>query len=163
MAESTPRSSLSPDETEAFTILALRYLDCACSVEEIAQLRGAVAGSAVYRMLFVQVCRMQGQLHEIYAPKRAALEQNQEAARLSAHASTAQTAGAATGGTQRTAPSDPRSPARSSQQERQAEFPIEQDSPPDHPLEDPGAETVNRELTGEDTIHPEPKAPEKKS
>ena len=60
----------SPDELEALTALVLRYLDGACSAEEVRQLKAALAESAADRALFVQICRLHGELHEAHAPQR---------------------------------------------------------------------------------------------
>ena len=60
----------SSDELEALTALVLRYLDGACSAEEVRQLKAALADSAAGRALFVQVCRLHGELHEAHAPQR---------------------------------------------------------------------------------------------
>jgi hypothetical protein len=56
---------------EALTALVLRYLDGACSVEEVRRLKAVLADSAADRALFVQVCRLHGELHEAHAPQRA--------------------------------------------------------------------------------------------
>ncbi len=68
MAESKP--SLTPYDWNSYTILALRYLDGACSTDEVAQLKAALVEQPAVRELFVTVCRMHGHLHEAFAPKR---------------------------------------------------------------------------------------------
>jgi len=74
MAESTLHVIEALDELEAFTVLTLRYLDGGCSAEEIRQLKGTLAASDSYGERFVAICRLRGELHEIYSSRRAALQ-----------------------------------------------------------------------------------------
>jgi hypothetical protein len=74
MTESVRTGTETRDDVEAFTVLTLRYLDGGCSVEEIDQLKDALSAAAgSYDERFVDICRMQGELHEIYSSRRAAL------------------------------------------------------------------------------------------
>jgi hypothetical protein len=118
MTQSSQPVVLSADEVEKLTVLVLRYLDGGCSAEEVEQLKGALAGAGPQRELFVQVCRLHGNLHENFAHKRAEMQQKATSAA---------------------------------------------DLPPLSTSGDPGAETIISELTGDDTIHPEPKTPEQPS
>jgi hypothetical protein len=144
---------------EAATVLVLRYLDGECSAEEIEQLRGALTGSATYRELFVQVCRVQGELHEAYAPKRAGWHRKgTNAAQASPVAVAAgQEAGGTTtlkeiagGGDDSGIPEHP---------EKTGDRDAERGSSADAP--DAGAETDIRQLSGEDTHFPKDKPPDK--
>lgn len=74
MAHPFSRRFASPAEIEGFTMLVLRYLDNECSAEEVKQLKEMLAGHAAHRELFVQICRMQGDLHEACASRRAELK-----------------------------------------------------------------------------------------
>jgi hypothetical protein len=82
MTQSSEPASLSAPQKEAFTVLLLRYLDDDCSADEIDQLRGVLADVAPYRELFVQICRMKGNLHEAYSPKRAKLHSTRQTAEI---------------------------------------------------------------------------------
>jgi hypothetical protein len=103
------------DEIEAFSVLVLRYLDGGCAAEEVAKLKETIVASAAHRELFVHCCRVQGNLHEVYAPKRAELKQ------------------------------------------KSAGVPVLRNLPAENLAADPGADTVVRELSAEDTAHPLPK------
>jgi hypothetical protein len=80
MTSSFQPAVLSADQKEAFTALAFRYLDDSCSAEEVQQLKACLAEIAAFRELFVQICRMNGELHEIFSPLRAKLRSRQQVA-----------------------------------------------------------------------------------
>jgi hypothetical protein len=123
MVESTPPAVLSPDELEAFTVLVLRYMDGDCTAQEILHLKAAIAESAAYRALFVQVCRMQGNLYEAYVTRRTEYQHKMANATVPATA---------------TNPGDSALPTG---------------SPVEVPPGDQGTDTIVRELSAEDTNH----------
>jgi hypothetical protein len=129
MARSTQPSSQPQETLEAFTVRVLHYLDGDCSADDVRELREALTGSASCREWFVQICRMQGDLYEAYAPKRAAR-------RAKAPASEHQT------------------PA---QGPRSSDFAVDQDLLGEK--REAGADTLLSELSGEDTIHRNPSTP----
>ena len=161
MAQQNPPPFLSPDELEDFTVQVLRYLDGACSPAEIQQMKDALAGGAPYRELFVQVCRMKGNLLEVYASKRADLQYKTTHAADTSVASASSGEVAATMGLAKGS-SDRPFPARQ-EREGSADFGMGEESPGSPGSSDPGAETMIGELSGDDTIHPSPKAAEQKS
>jgi hypothetical protein len=128
-----------PDELEAMTVRMLRYLDRDCPAEEVQLLRDALTGSAVYRALFVQICRMHGELHEAYAPQRADRQRK---------AAPAARAAVAVG--------ESPLPQLPTDEDRAArpELPQEPSQPG---AADAGAETDIRQLSGEDTHFPKDK------
>jgi hypothetical protein len=136
----------SQDQVDAFIVRVLRYLDDDCSADEVRQLREALAQSATYRRWFVQVCRLQGDLYETYAPQRAAQEAKvanvAEPARMSALVG--QLAGARTEGTPDVAAAS-------------TDFTLEPQIPEDSAVKNAPADTMHSELSGEDTIHRKPK------
>lgn len=141
MAKVLPRLPFSPAEVERITMLVLRYLDNECTPEEVEQLREALADHPAQRELFVQICRMQGDLYEACASRRAELKL--KAAKLH---------------DQLSAPPIP---------ERDTIEAIGIPALAGHPRTDAdpliaesGAETLVPELSGEDTIPPEPTGPE---
>ncbi len=69
-----------PDE--AFVVQVLRYLDGQATVQDLSELKEALATRPERRMLFVQLCRLQGELSELLAPRRAALTEAAEALHL---------------------------------------------------------------------------------
>jgi len=77
MTESTRLGTETRDELEALTVLTLRYLDGECSAEETKQLKGTLAASNSYGERFVEICRIRGELYEIYSSRRAALQGTQ--------------------------------------------------------------------------------------
>jgi hypothetical protein len=161
MAESTRPTTRGHDEIELFTVLLLRYLDGACSADELKQLKSVLAGSASHRELFVSVSRMQGDLYEAYAPRRAARQQ--KAANVAepalAAALVGQTAYEAAATTRAAASHDRSSPKWPEHGEVAGGSPLEQEPSAGTPN---GAEdTIERELSAEDTaIKPSYKAPE---
>jgi hypothetical protein len=118
-----------PDELEALTALVLRYLDGACSAEEVRQLKATLADSAVDRALFVQVCRLHGELHEAHAPQRARRKRK--------GAAVINLRGGEPAGEVDTSPPAPEGP--------------EKGPSTDAELPDASAETDIRKLSGEDT------------
>lgn len=164
MAELTRPSIRGRDEIEVFTVLVLRYLDGACSADELEHLKTVLAGSAAHRELFVSVSRMQGDLYEAYAPRRAARQQ--KAANAAEPALAAALVGQMaheTAATTRAAVSNDRSsPTWHDHGETTGGFPMEQQPSVATPT---GAEdTIERELSAEDTaIKPSHKAPEQNS
>jgi len=163
MAELTRPTIRGRDETEVFTVLVLRYLDGACSANELKQLKTVLASSAAHRELFVSVSRMQGDLYEAYAPRRAARQQ--KAANVAepalAAALVGQTAYGAAATTRAAASSDHSSPMWPEHGDVAGGLPLEQEPSAGTPT---GAEdTIERELSAEDTaIKPSHKAPEQK-
>jgi hypothetical protein len=152
MAPPNPPAPPSSETKEAFTVQVLRYLDGACSPEEIRHLKETLAGSVPYRELFVQVCGLKGNLLEAYAAKRAGMHQRAADPLLaSAAASAASALRAASASSERSTPAGP--------EQAQEDFALPQQAPSLPAPGDPGAETIIGELTGEDTIHPVPKAP----
>jgi hypothetical protein len=163
MAQQNPPPFLSPDDMELFSVQVLRYLDGACSPAEIQQLKDALAGSAPCRELFVQVCRMKGNLLEVYASKRAELQHKTANVSDTLLASASAGEVAVTMGSGLAAGSNERqSPARPEHREASGDFGMDQEAPASPPPGDPGAETMIGELSGDDTIHPAPNAVEKK-
>jgi hypothetical protein len=145
MVESTPPHVLSSDEIEAFTVLVLRYMDGECTAEEILAMKSAIAESAAHRALFVQVCRMQGDLFEAYVTRRTEYQQKQANA---AQPSLAAAGARRTGGTSTEKPSTDLDDAT-----------VEADSSVDVAPGDQGTDTIVRELSGEDTNHHPTKTP----
>jgi hypothetical protein len=144
MADAKQAGSLPANDAENFTVLVLRYLEARCSTAEIEQLQKTLAGSGPHRALFVRTCRLQGELHEVFAARRAELQLTP--------ASVAQKAG---GGSEVRPPHDSApTAARGSDLKLTPELTGEPGSI------DPSADTVVRELSGEDTIHPPPRATE---
>lgn len=73
MARTAQTSLRTEGAVDAFIALVLRYLDDQASAEEIHELKDLLGGAA-HRELFVQVCRLQGNLHETFATRRAKLQ-----------------------------------------------------------------------------------------
>jgi hypothetical protein len=125
-----------------------------------------MTGSASKRELFVQVCRMHGNLHEAYSPKRAELRHKVADAHQTLPASSlaGQTAGkaAARSGVKNpaSAPSNRNPHVMPEDPLTSGDIALEQELSPDTASGDPAASTIIRELSGEDTIHPVPKDPE---
>jgi ferric-dicitrate binding protein FerR (iron transport regulator) len=144
MADAKQAGELSANDAENFTVLVLRYLESGCSAAEIEQLKRTLEASALHRAQFVRTCRLQGELHEVFAARRAEMQLTP--------ASAAQRAGAegrlpiAHGSAPGAAATD------------DLAFTPELSGEPGST--DPGADTVVRELSGEDTIHPTPRPPE---
>ena len=80
MAHTTEPCSLSQDETDAFTVQVLRYLDGDCAADEARSVCDLLSASAAHLALFVQLCRLFGRLYEHYAPRRAQLKFNTDGA-----------------------------------------------------------------------------------
>jgi hypothetical protein len=78
MTQSTQPAFQPEAEVDVFVGMVLRYLDGDCSSQEMQQLKDRLTLGA-YRELFVQVCRLHGNLHEVFAPKRAEMQQNRSA------------------------------------------------------------------------------------
>jgi hypothetical protein len=151
MAPPNPPASLSAEAKEAFTVQVLRYLDGACSPEDIRHLKATLAGSVTYRELFVQVCGLKGNLLEAFAAKRAGMHQRAADPLLASTAASA-LRGGSTASSARAVPTGP-------EQHAQEDFALPPQAPSLPAPGDPGAETIIGELSGEDTIHPVPKAP----
>ncbi|HEV3085305.1 MAG TPA: hypothetical protein VGY66_36455 [Gemmataceae bacterium] len=149
MAPPIPPASPSSEAKEAFTVQVLRYLDGACSPEEIRHLKETLAGGVSYRELFVQVCGLKGNLLEAYAAKRAGIHQRAADPLLASTAASALRGGSTASGERATGP----------EQHAQEDFALPPQAPSVPGPGDPGAETIIGELSGEDTIHPVPKAP----
>jgi hypothetical protein len=127
MAQPSQPAVPSVEEREAFSVHVLRYLDGECSAEEIQRLKETLVENVSFRELFVQVCRMQGNLYEAYAPRRAEVRPKAKTATEAALTS---------------------------------DSPTERELPAGTEPRGAGAETIVRELPGEDTAFPEPKSPE---
>jgi hypothetical protein len=128
--------SPSQDELNAFAILVLRYLDGETTAAELVQLREALAVQPAYRKLFVQVCRVHGDLQELFVPKEAAV-------------GVMAGGGASVGGLS--------SLDRLGRAQAPNEAEAEKQSSPKPRVDDPGAETLIRGEAGDDTIDPVPK------
>ena len=63
-----------PDE--AFVVQVLRYLDGQATVQDLSELKEALATRPERRTLFVRLCRLHGELSELLAPRRAALTED---------------------------------------------------------------------------------------
>ena len=63
-----------PDDDEAFSVQVLRYLDGRATVQDLSELKEALATRPECRTLFVRLCRLHGELSELLAPLRAATE-----------------------------------------------------------------------------------------
>jgi hypothetical protein len=148
MAPPNPPASLSAEAKEAFTVQVLRYLDGACSPEEIRHLKQTLAGSVPCRELFVQVCGLKGNLLEAYAAKRAGMHQRAADPLLASTAASALRGGSMASSERATGP-----------EQHEEDFALPPQAPSVPGPGDPGAETIIGELSGEDTIHPVPKAP----
>jgi hypothetical protein len=137
---------------EAFTVLVLRYLDAGCSAEEISRLKEFLTSSVAHRERFVQVCRMTGNLQEAFSTRRAELQHKK--------ASVAEpvAAPALAGPTSSEALASPAGPE---QPETMGAFALDPAGATDGTAKDPGAETVTRELSAENTAHPVSKVPKK--
>ena len=144
MADATQAGSLPADDAENFTVLVLRYLEARCSTAEIEHLQKTLAGSGPHRALFVRTCRLQGELHEVFAARRAELQLTP--------ASVAQKAG----GRSEVRPSHDNVPAQAGG----SDLTLTPELAGEPGSTDPSADTVVRELSGEDTIHPPPRATE---
>jgi hypothetical protein len=158
MAYANQPAVLSVAEAEAFTVLALRYLESACTVEEIEQLKQTLTGSVRHRALFVRVCRLQGNLYEAFAARRAELRQKSVssaesllASAMAGEGTTAGKQGPRAGPFERVAGQE--SPGVGN------DLSLRHDLTADPVGADPSADTVVRELSGEDTIHPPSKTP----
>jgi len=64
---------------EVFAVQVLRYLDGQASVQDLSELKEALATSRECRAQFVQLCRLHGELSELLAPQRAAVTETAEA------------------------------------------------------------------------------------
>lgn len=71
MAQAVDAAVLAQQQADLFAAAVLRYLDGACSAEEMAEMREALAGSGPHREWFVNTCLLSGGLHESFAPRRA--------------------------------------------------------------------------------------------
>ncbi|HEV3443474.1 MAG TPA: hypothetical protein VG099_02470 [Gemmataceae bacterium] len=143
-----PPAPLSAEAKEAFTVQVLRYLDGACSPEEIRHLKATLAGGVTYRKVFVQVCGLKGNLLEAFAAKRAGMHQRAADPLLASTAAPALRGGSTASSERATGP-----------EQAQEDFALPPQAPSLPGPGDPGAETIIGELSGEDTIHPVPKAP----
>src|SRR5262249_30844109 len=102
----------------------------------------SLCSGAAHAKLFVQICRLHGDMHEVFAAQRAALRA--KTARVAA-AVAAPTATPSAEHSADAAPSPAAPPAR-------------EDLCPEAPTV--GADTVVRDLSGEDTAHPTRQPPE---
>jgi anti-sigma factor RsiW len=66
-------------DDEAFVIQVLRYLDGLATVQDLSELKEALATRRECRALFVRLCRLHGELGELLAPQRAAATETAEA------------------------------------------------------------------------------------
>jgi hypothetical protein len=64
---------------EVFAVQVLRYLDGQSSVQDLSELKEALATSRDARRQFVRLCRLHGELSEQLAPQRAAVTETAEA------------------------------------------------------------------------------------
>jgi anti-sigma factor RsiW len=67
-----------PDD-ESFVVQVLRYLDGQATVQDLSELKEALATRPECRTLFVRLCRLHGELSELLAPMRAAVTETAEA------------------------------------------------------------------------------------
>ena len=73
MAEHTPPAGrFSSGGDESFAVQVLRYLDGQATVQDLSELKEALATRPECRTLFVRLCRLHGELSELLAPMRAA-------------------------------------------------------------------------------------------
>jgi hypothetical protein len=164
VAQSTPTSFRSPDEQEAFTVLVLRYLDDDSSGTEVQHLKDALGGDAWCRELFVQMCRMHGDMHEAFAAKRAALQQKASLEKTLSLASAGARQATADAGVAATVPRPARASVEPSERLDVSDLAgdplVIDDGDSEAPAGGAAGDTVVRELSGEDTAHPAPKPPE---
>jgi hypothetical protein len=71
--------SARPRDDEAFAVQVLRYLDGQATVQDISELKEALATRRDCRAAFVRLCRLHGELNELLAPERAAVTETAEA------------------------------------------------------------------------------------
>jgi len=64
---------------EPFVVQVLRYLDGQATVQDLSEMKEALATRPERRTLFVRLCRLHGELSELLAPQRAALTETAEA------------------------------------------------------------------------------------
>jgi hypothetical protein len=76
MSERTPARR---DDDEVFITQVLRYLDGLATVQDLSELKEALATRHECRSLFVRLCRLHGGLGELLAPQRAAVTETAEA------------------------------------------------------------------------------------
>ena len=80
MAEHTPPAGrFSSGGDESFAVQVLRYLDGQATVQDLSELKEALATRPECRTLFVRLCRLHGELSELLAPMRAAATETAEA------------------------------------------------------------------------------------
>jgi hypothetical protein len=70
MTPAAQSTVLTQEQIDAFTASVLRYLDDACTADEVRALHDQLAADAAHRGLFVRTCLMLGSLRESYAPRR---------------------------------------------------------------------------------------------
>ena len=68
-----------PSNDEVFAVQVLRYLDGLATVQDLSELKEALATRRECRALFVRLCRLHGELNEMLAPQRAAATETAEA------------------------------------------------------------------------------------
>ena len=68
-----------PRDDEAFAVQVLRYLDGLATVQDLSELKEALATRRDCRAVFVRLCRLHGELSELLAPERAAATETAEA------------------------------------------------------------------------------------
>jgi anti-sigma factor RsiW len=66
-------------DDEAFAVQVLRYLDGQATVQDVSELKEALATRGECRTLFVRLCRLHGELSELLAPLRATATETAEA------------------------------------------------------------------------------------
>jgi hypothetical protein len=76
-----------PQNDEAFAVQVLRYLDGLATVQDLSELKEALATRRDRRALFVRLCRLHGELSELLAPQRAAATETAEAPHVARPAS----------------------------------------------------------------------------
>jgi anti-sigma factor RsiW len=74
MADGTFPEARAARADEAFVVQVLRYLDGRAAVQDLSELKEALATRPACRALFVRLCRLHGELSELLAPLRAATE-----------------------------------------------------------------------------------------
>jgi hypothetical protein len=78
MNRPTPPEGELSQAGEDFAIQVLRYLEGRATVQDLSELKEALATRRECRTWFVQLCRLHGELRELLAPERAAATQTAE-------------------------------------------------------------------------------------
>lgn len=81
MADRTSAGARPPrGDDEVFAVQVLRYLDGQATVQDLSELKEALATRPACRTLFVRLCRLHGELCELLAPLRVAATETAGAA-----------------------------------------------------------------------------------